>query len=151
MMVSNSPLLDIFFIWEMLYNIFKHFANIYTTSGKWVLNQLQSLNSINTKIDKHLSSSTLPTTCTIMNSTNFTYWWKLVIRMRNVVTCRQILMKGLVSNDGVHACHCIRLHCQFENSMLAFKVPRIKELEDFNLLSIQNGSLTTTKCNFKNP
>jgi hypothetical protein len=34
--------------------------------------------------------------------------------------------------------------------MLAFKVPHIKELEDFNLLSIQGGSLATTKCNFKN-
>jgi hypothetical protein len=148
--MNNSPLLDAFFVWEMLYNIFKHFTNIYTTSCKWVLNPLQSLNFINAKIDKHLSSSTLPTTCTITNSTNFTYWGKIVIRMRNVVTSCQIIMKGLLSNDGVHACHCIWLHCQFEKSTLAFKVPHIKELEDFNLLSIQGGSLATTKSNLKN-
>jgi hypothetical protein len=149
-MVTNSPLLDAFFVWEMLYNIFKHFANIYTKSGKWVLNPLQSLNFINARIYKHFSSSTLPTTCTITNSNNFTYWGKIVIRMRNVVTSCQIVMKGLLSNDGVHACHYITLHCQFEKSMLAFKVPHIKELEDFNLLSIQGGSLATTKCSFKN-
>jgi hypothetical protein len=50
-MVSNFPLLDAFLIWEILYNIFKHFANIYTRSGKWVLNPLRSLNFINAKID----------------------------------------------------------------------------------------------------
>lgn len=148
-MVSNFPLLNAFLIWEVLYNIFKHFANIYTTSGKWVL-PLWSLNFINTKIDKHLSSSMLPTTCTITNSTNFTYWGKLVIRMRNVVTSCYNLMKWLVSNKGRHACHCISFHCQFEQSLLAFKVPCIKELEDFSLLSIQGGSPATTKCSFKN-
>jgi hypothetical protein len=59
-------------------------------------------------------------------------------------------MKGLVSNEGGHACHCIKLHYQFEQSMLAFNVPHMKELEEFNFLSIQGGSLAITKCSFKN-
>jgi len=114
------------------------------------LNPLQSLDFINSKVDKHLSSSMLPTTYIITNSTNLTYWGKLVFRLQNVITSRHILMQGLVSNEGGHACYCIRLHCQFEQSMLTFNVPHIKELQDFNLLCIQGGSFVATKCNFKN-
>jgi hypothetical protein len=66
----------------------------------WVVNMLWSLDFINAKIKKHLSSSTQPTTCTITNSTSSTYLGKLVTKMWNVITKRHILVKRFKLKGG---------------------------------------------------
>jgi hypothetical protein len=52
------------------------------------------------KVEKHLSSSTLPIICAITNSTNFTYFGKLDVNIQNVVTRHHIIIEGLVSKGG---------------------------------------------------
>jgi hypothetical protein len=52
------------------------------------------------KVEKHMSSSTLPTICAITNSANFTYSKKLNVNIQNVVTKHHILIEGLVSKGG---------------------------------------------------
>ncbi len=69
-------------------------------SGKWVVNLLWNLDFINARVDKHLSSSTLPTTCNITNLTNLTYVGKLITKMQDVVTKRHILVEGFMSKGG---------------------------------------------------
>ncbi len=60
-----------------------HFANICTTSGKWVVSILWSYNFIKTKTYKHLLSFMLFIICTMVNSINFTYLgsWKQLLKM----------------------------------------------------------------------
>lgn len=71
-----------------------------TMSDKWVVNLLWSLDFINVTTKKRLSSSTLPTTCTITNLVNLTYLGKLVTKMWDVVTKHHILVKGFMSKGG---------------------------------------------------
>jgi hypothetical protein len=66
-----------------------------TMSGKWVVSLLQSLDFIKAKVEKHLSSSTLPTTYTITSLANLTYSGKLVTKMWDVVTKCHIMVNGL--------------------------------------------------------
>jgi len=47
------------------------------TSARWVVNLFQNFEFIKAKVDKHISSSTLPTIYTMANSSNFTYFGKL--------------------------------------------------------------------------
>ncbi len=70
------------------------------TNGKRVVSMLQSLDFIKARIEKQCSSPTMPTTCTIASSTNFTYSRKLEIRIRDVVTRCHIMVKGFVSKGG---------------------------------------------------
>ncbi len=74
---------------------------MHITSGRWVVSLFQSFDFIKANVKKHLSSSTLPTICTIANSTNFTYFEKLKESTRNVVTTHHILVKGFKSKGGV--------------------------------------------------
>jgi hypothetical protein len=96
-MVGTFPLLNAFFVWEIMYRIK---ANMCTMSGKWVVNLLWNLDFINAKVEKHLSSSTLPTTFTITNLANLTYLGKSVTKMQDVVTKHHILIKGFISKGG---------------------------------------------------
>jgi hypothetical protein len=77
---------------------------MHTTNGKWVVSLLWSLDFIKAKVEKQGSSSTLPTTCTIASSTNFTYSRKLETRIQDVVTRHHILVRRFVSKGGGHAC-----------------------------------------------
>jgi hypothetical protein len=77
-MVGTFPLLNAFFVWKFMYHIK---ANMRTMDGKWVVNLLWSLDFINAKVEKHLSSSTLPTTCTITNLANLTYLGKSITKL----------------------------------------------------------------------
>jgi hypothetical protein len=71
-----------------------------TTSGRWVVNLFQSFDFIKAKVDKHFSSSTLPTTYTMANSTNFTYFGKLEENTQDVITRHHILVEGFKSKGG---------------------------------------------------
>jgi hypothetical protein len=73
---------------------------MHTTSARWVINLFRSFDFIKAKVEKHFSSSTLPTICTMANSTNFTYFEKLEENIRNVVTRCHILVKGFKSKGG---------------------------------------------------
>jgi hypothetical protein len=61
---------------------------------------VQNFDFIKAKVEKRLSSSMLPTICTMANSTNFTYFRKLKESIRNVVTRCHILVKGFKSKGG---------------------------------------------------
>jgi hypothetical protein len=71
-----------------------------TTSGRWVMNLFQSFDFIKAKVEKHLSSSTLPTIYTMANSTSFTYFGKLRENIQDVITRHHILVKGFKSKGG---------------------------------------------------
>jgi hypothetical protein len=71
-----------------------------TTIGRWVMNLLRSFDFIKAKVEKHLSSSTLPIICTMTNSTNFTYSGKLETNIQDVVTSCHMRIKRLVSKGG---------------------------------------------------
>jgi hypothetical protein len=71
-----------------------------TTSGRWVVSLFSSFEFIKAKVEKHLSSSMLPTICTMANSTNFTYSRKLEESTRNLVPRHHILVKGFKSKEG---------------------------------------------------
>jgi hypothetical protein len=60
----------------------------------WVMSLLPNVNFIKARIEKHLSSSTLFITCTMVNSIGFTYSWKLKNNIQDVVTRHQILVKS---------------------------------------------------------
>ncbi len=49
---------------------------------------------------EHLSSSTLPTICTMANLISFTYSRKLETNVQDVIPRCHILVKGLVSKGG---------------------------------------------------
>ncbi len=75
-----------------------------TRSGRWVVSLFQSFDFIKAKVEKHLSSSMLPTIYTMANSTSFTYFKKLKESNRDVVTRHHILVKGFKSKGGaIHA------------------------------------------------
>jgi hypothetical protein len=61
-------------------------CNMCTTSGKWVVSLLQSFDFIKANKKKRLSFSTLPTTCTMANSTSFTYSKKLQYVMHKMLS-----------------------------------------------------------------
>jgi hypothetical protein len=65
-----------------------------------VVSLFQSFDFIKVKVKKHLSSSMLPTICTIANSISFTYFRKLKESTQNVVTSHHILVKGFKSKGG---------------------------------------------------
>jgi hypothetical protein len=64
---------------------------------------IQNFDFIKAKVENHLSSSMLPTICTMANSTNFTYFRKLKESIQNVVTMCHILVKRFKSKgDAIH-------------------------------------------------
>jgi hypothetical protein len=71
-----------------------------TTSGRWVVSLFRSFDFIKAKVEKHLSSSMLPTIYTMANLASFTYFKKLKESNQNVVTRRHILVKGFKSKGG---------------------------------------------------
>jgi len=74
-----------------------------TIKGKWAMNMLQSFDLMKTNIEKHFSSFTLSTICTMANLVNFTYFGKLWISIQDVGTKCHILIKGLVSKgEAMH-------------------------------------------------
>jgi hypothetical protein len=73
---------------------------MHTTSGRWVVSLFQSFDFVKAKVEKHLSSSILPTICTIANSTSFTYFGKLEDSTQNVITRCHILVKGFKSKGS---------------------------------------------------
>jgi hypothetical protein len=73
---------------------------MHTTIGKSAMNLLRSFDFIKAKVEKHLSSSTLPIIFTMANSTNFVYSRKLEIDIQDVVTRCHMWVKGLVSKGG---------------------------------------------------
>ncbi len=114
---------------------------------------IMKLDFINTKINKHLSSSTLPTTCTIANLANLTYLGKLVIRMWDVVTSRHILVGRLMSNGG--AMHAIALDfiVNLKSPCWHSRSPTLRNLKTLTscpfkveVLPQQNAILKTSMC-----
>jgi hypothetical protein len=75
-----------------------------TTSGRWVASLSKKIDFIRAKVEKHFSSSMLPTIYTMANSTNFTYFRNIKESIRNVDTRCHILVKGFKSKGGaIHA------------------------------------------------
>jgi hypothetical protein len=75
----------------------KHVHNMWWVGSKPIPKLWLHKNQSN----KHLSSSTLPTICTMANLTNFTYHGKLEESTWNVVTRHHILVKRFKSKRGV--------------------------------------------------
>ncbi len=61
---------------------------------------LRSFDFIKTKVEKHLSSSTLPIIYTMTNLANLMYSRKLGTNIQNAITRHHILVNGLVSKRG---------------------------------------------------
>jgi hypothetical protein len=95
-MASSLPLFNTFYVWKILQSI-KFYMR---TSARWVVNLFQSFEFIKAKVDKHISSSTLPTIYTMANSSNFTYFGKLEESTQDAITRHHILVKGFKSKGG---------------------------------------------------
>ncbi len=76
---------------------------MWTTSGRWVVRIFRSFDFIKAKVEKHLSSSMLPTIYTMANSASFTYFRKLKESNRDIVTRHHILVQGFKSKgNAIH-------------------------------------------------
>jgi hypothetical protein len=75
---------------------------MHATIDKWVVSLLHKFDFIETKVEKHLSSSMLPIICKMANLVNFTYSRKLESSIWDVDTRHYILVKILMSNGGMH-------------------------------------------------
>ncbi len=64
------------------------------------------LDFIKVRIDKHISTSMLPTTCTMVNLANFTYFGMLETNTQDVIIRCHILVKGFKTKGG-NTCYCI--------------------------------------------
>ncbi len=71
-----------------------------TTNGKWVTNLLRNFDFIKARIEKHLSTSMLPTIYTVVNLANSTYFGMLETSTQDVITRCHILVKGFKTNGG---------------------------------------------------
>jgi len=147
-MVDSSPLFNELFIHEILYNIealHKHLHN------KQQMGCQPTMMFIFDKCQNRETSIIFHTTNHLHHSQ--LSWFDILgdANNQNVGCCHKSPHIGeRINVEWVgHACHYIKLRCQFEQSMLTFKVPIIKELEDLNFLSNQGGSLATTKCNIR--
>ncbi len=78
--VGTSPLLNALFVWEVMY--IKKMLHKHAMNGKWIVSLLLNLNFISVRVEEHLSSSTLPTTCTIASLTSLTYLRKLTLESK---------------------------------------------------------------------
>ncbi len=112
-------------------------ANMHITNGKWVMNLLWNFDLIKTRVEKHFSSSLLPTICTMVNLANFTYFGKMETSIQNVTTRCHILVKGLKSKGG-NTCYHIWFHWEFEHAFLAIdSVNNIERLTHCHILLIR--------------
>jgi len=137
------------FTYMKFYKIYNCCANICTTNGKWVMNLLRNFDFIKARIEKHFSTSMLPTICTMVNLVNFTYFGMLETSTQDVITRCHILVKGFKTKKG-NTCYRIWFHYELEHALLAIKVSNIEHLIHCMFLFIHLISFAIIKSYFNN-